>query len=466
MSQVVLAILLVALGSSTGLLPELPRLPLEQYPPELRLRVSELLARAEREPPAAPAAGALGMLLQAYDQLEPAAACYKRARTLAPEAFEWAYLDGVVREALGEHKAAVDALRDAARAQPGSLAARLKLGEALLATGDPEAAADQYGAALASHPHAPQALYGLGRVDAARGRPAAAAERYLEATRLFEAFGGAQYALALAYRDLGKEEDSRRHLALYQKHWLEAPPLDDPVLDAVRQLKGGALPHVTEGIRLGQAGDVQGSIREHEKALEEDPKLVQAHANLISLYGRLKRWDKAEEHYRAAVALGPSLADVHYDYGVVLTQQGRSRDAAEAFRKALAINPYHARAHNNLGVLLLAEGRLEDAAVQFRATIENDPTNRLARFNLGRVLVAQGRLDEAIEQFQRIVTPDDEEAPRYLYALGAAYVRAGDREKGVRYSLEAKRKAEALGQGELAASIEKDLARLAPGRRP
>ena len=455
------AALLLALG-----LPETPRLPLDQYAPGLRARVEEALARAEREPEAAQGIGSLGMLLHAYDQFEPASACYRQARALEPEAFEWAYLEGLVQEALGDHRAAVDALRGALGAQPSSLPARLKLAEILVATGDLKGAAALYEQVLTDRPQSPQAQYGLGRVEGARGRLQAAAERYLEATRRFGAYGAAEYALALAYRDLGREDDARQQLALYQKHWLDAPPLEDPVLEQVRQLKGGALEHLAEGIRLGKAGDTRGSIREHEAALQDDPKLVQAHANLISLYGRLQDWDKAEQHYRAATALRPGLADVYYDYGVALSQQDRRREAREAFQKALEINPYHSRAQGNLGALLLAEGRAEEAAGQFKASLANDPSNRLARFNLARVLVAQGRLADAILELQKILTPEDEETPRYLFALSAAYVRAGNREKGVFYGQEAKRKAEAFGQTALAATIERDLRQLSPPPRP
>src|SRR6266540_1131226 len=425
MPAVSLVAVILAVGLWEASPTELPRLPLDQYPPELRGRVAEALSRAEQEPRSASAAGALGMLLHAYDQLEPAEACYRQARRLEPRAFEWAYLEGTVEGRLGRHEAAVAALRDALRAQPAYLPARLKLAEALLATGDAAGGAALYLAILEDEPRSPQAHYGLGRVEAAR-----------------------------------------RRLALYQKYLLGDPPLEDPVLDGVRRLKEGAREHLAEGVRLGKAGDAAGAIREHERALTEDPKLVQAHANLISLYGRWERWDQVEQHYRAAVALAPGLADVHYDYGVALSQQGRPREAAEAFKKALEINPYHARAHNNLGTLLLGESRFEEAAGQFRAALENEPGFRLARFNFGRVLVAQGRLREAIEELQKIVTPEDEETPRYLYALAAAYVRAGDREKGVSYAQEARRKAEALGQAELVASIDKDLRRLAPGPTP
>jgi tetratricopeptide (TPR) repeat protein len=337
---------------------------------------------------------------------------------------------------------------------------RLKLAEVLQAAGDLQGSAALYEALVGEDAGLPHAHYGLGRVEAARGAMAAAIDRYRTATRLFEAYGAAHYALALAYRDLGRDEDAKRNLALSQKYLLDAPALDDPLMRQVKALKDDARQRLAEGVRLGKDGDLAGAVREHEKALEADPTLAQAHANLISLYGRLRRWDKVEAHYRAAVTRAPGLADVHYDYAVALGEQGRATEAAEALGRALAINPYHPRAHHNLGSLLLAQGRLEEAAAHFRAALENEPGYRLAGFNLGRVLVAQGRLREAIEVFKGIVAVDDEDTPRYLYALASAYVRAGERDTGVRYAREARDKAAARGQTDLVASIEKDLGQL------
>ena len=96
MSELWLAALLLALGSLEAPPPELPHLPVGQYPPEFRARVADALDRAERQPSAAGPTGALGMLLHAYDQLDSAAVCYQRARHLDPGAFEWAYLAGIV----------------------------------------------------------------------------------------------------------------------------------------------------------------------------------------------------------------------------------------------------------------------------------------------------------------------------------------------------------------------------------
>jgi tetratricopeptide (TPR) repeat protein len=459
-------LLLAALPAAAHGPPELPKVPLAELPAAVRERVEEAYRRAQDQPATAAAAGELAMLLHAYDQVGLAEGAYLRARALEPGSFDWAYLSGLVQMRLGRQPAAIASLQEAVRLQPGAMAARVRLAEALLAAGELDGAAAQLRSLRDDRPSLPQVHYGLGRVEAARGGAAAAAGHYEEACRLFEPYGAAHYALALAYRDLGRDEDSRRHLQLYERHRLAAPPLEDPALERVLRLKTGAGAFLSEGVRLAGAGDLEGAVREHLKALERDGQLAQAHANLISLFGRLRRWNEAEEHYRAAIALAPGRAEAHYDYGVLLAEQGRRAEAAEAFRKALALSPRYAPAHNNLGLLLEAEGRIEDAAEHYRQAAAHQAGYRTARFNLGRALVALGRPREAAAEFRQILTPEDAETPRYLFALAAALVRAGELEEGLAYARQARDKAEALGQTALVASIERDIRALEGSRPP
>jgi predicted Zn-dependent protease len=103
------------------------------------------------------------------------------------------------------------------------------------------------------------------------------------------------------------------------------------------------------------------------------------------------------------------------------------------------------------------EGKLDEAAAHYRKAIDNKPGYRAARFHLGRILVNQDKLSEAVEQFLQTLAPEDEDTPRYFYALGATYIRAGDRQKGIHYLREALKRAAALDQTRLANSIERDL---------
>jgi len=191
-----------------------------------------------------------------------------------------------------------------------------------------------------------------------------------------------------------------------------------------------------------------------------DPSIAQAHANLISLYGRVHNWARAEEHYRAVVALGFNLGDAHYDYGVLLTLQEKWSEAAAAYRLAIAVNPRHANAWNNLGQVLERLRDVQGAADAYVHAVEAEPTFRLARFNEGRMLIALGKPDEAIGELQKLTEPRDAESPRYLFALATAYVRAGHRAEGVKWASDAKALALQFGQNDLAAAIERELATL------
>jgi tetratricopeptide (TPR) repeat protein len=182
--------------------------------------------------------------------------------------------------------------------------------------------------------------------------------------------------------------------------------------------------------------------------------------NLISLYGRTGEWAKAEQQYRAVVALGFNLDEAHYDYGVLLGLQEKWALAADAYRQAIAVNPHHAEAHNNLGQILERERRFDEAAAVYRQAVESQPAFRLARFNLGRMLIALDRAGDAIVELEKLTQPRDAEAPRYLFALATAHIRAGHRDEGIKWATDARQLALEHGQRELAAAIDRELARL------
>src|SRR5439155_27368106 len=112
--------------------------------------------------------------------------------------------------------------------------------------------------------------------------------------------------------------------------------------------------------------------------------------------------------------------------------------AAEAYRQAIAINPRHAQAHNNLGQILERDRRFDEAAAAYRQAVDSQPAFRLGRFNLGRMLLALGRTGEAIVELETRTETRDAEAPRYLFALATAHVRAGHRAERIRWATDAK----------------------------
>ena len=438
----------------------LPSLAFDSFPPAAR-HVIEPAARAAAASPAdAGAVGALGRALHAWEQWSSAHDVYVRTVALAPRAFEWRYLDALVLQRLARHDDAVARLREVLALAPGFLPARVRLAEALLESGDLDASQPLFVALVGEPAARPAAEVGLGRIAAAGQAHDDAVAHFRRAVELFPELGAAHYGLALSYRALGRLDEARSALALHHQYGARWPALDDPVLATVTTLRDDAGAILQRGVRLAEAGDIDGAIAAHEAALERDPALVQAHANLISLYGRAGNWTRAEDHYRAVVRSGGAGAEPHYDYGVLLGLQQKWDLAIEAYRQALALNPMHAHAQNNLGQALEQQRKFTDAADVYRQAVQNQPGFRLARFNLARMLIALARPDEAVAELGKIVEPRDAEAPRYLFALGVAHLRAGRKDEAVKWSLEAKALALQFGQTDLAAAIDRDLAAL------
>ena len=440
--------------------PALPALALDTYPAAAREAIARVHARAEARPNDVAAVGDLGRALHAWEQWSAAHDVYSRAAALAPRAFEWRYLDAVVLQRLARHADASVRLREAVQLSPDYLPARVKLAEALLDAGALEESKTLF-VALVDEPAAtPAAEVALGRIAAAQQRHSEAIAHFQRAVTLFPELGTAHYGLALSYRALGRRDDAQRALEQHGRYGARWPALTDPVLAVVTALREDAGAILQRGVKLADAGDLEAAIAAHEAALSRDSGLTQAHANLISLYGRAGNWLKAEEHYRAAVRSGAALADVHYDYAVMLGLQGKWDLAAVAYRQALAANPLHAQAHNNLGQALERQRLVNEAAEAYRLAVESQPGFRLARFNRARMLIALAKPDAAAAELEKIVEPRDAEAPRFLFALGVAHVQAGRKDVGVKWSLEAKTLALQFGQTDLAASIDRELASL------
>ena len=448
---------------------------LQRLEPAIRERVQSAHEEANATPTDAESNGRLGMILHAYEQYETALACYQRARLLGSEshrsaapasekrvsaAWKWVYYLGFLQFGLGKETEAVGTLREAIKLNPGYLPARLKLAESFRVTGKWEESRGIYQAVLKEHPDSALVHYGLGLIESARGQVNAAIERYQKACHLFPGFGAAHYALGISYRDLGETAKAREQFSLFQRHQENRPPVEDPLLDSVDFLKSGADQHLRKGAKLKGNGHLQQALVEFKRALEADPDFAQAHAALLSTYLDLRQLSKAEEHYHAAVKSDSDMYEVHHNFGVLLTLQGKPREAAEAFRRALEINPFNANSHNNLGFALADQGVLTEAVRHFRLALENNPNLRFPHFGLGQILQRQGKHAEAIDHFLKTLTVEDEKTSLFMFSLADAYARTGNAQKAIHYAQQSKQRAAALGQTMVAENAERLLKEL------
>jgi tetratricopeptide (TPR) repeat protein len=452
-SLAVLALVGVAIRAQ-----DLPAIPLDTYPGISRGPIGRALEDARAHPGDAARIGKLGMVLQAWEQFDTAAAVYSRARALEKR-FEWFYLSGVVEARAGRQDAAVRLLTDAVALAPANLPARLALADARFDAGDTDGAAKDY-AGLTSGASAPHAHYGLGRCLAAKGDMTGALREFDEALRLFPEFGPAHYARGLALRSVGRADEAKEALVRSQQLGTRWPAVDDPALAGVRALRDDAAPHVTRGLALQKAGDDRGAIAEYEAALAANPETSAAHVNLIALYGKAQDWPRAADHYAALEKGGAVPVEAQFNYAQCLAAQRRTAEAAELLRKVIAVNPQHAGALSSLGQLAEMEGRVQEAASLYGQAAAAAPQDPVIRFNVGRMLIAERRIDDATAEPAPLRTATHPERPKFLFALATANVLAGRVADGRQLAVEARDLARARGQGALADAIDRELAKI------
>ncbi len=183
---------------------------------------------------------------------------------------------------------------------------------------------------LDAHREDAAALYGLGR--AAQGeRDWAAARDFLERALAAQPDASiVHYALGQTFRELGQEEEARRHLALAGP---DPVRFHDDALRSVEALATGSGAHLLAGGRALAIGDFETAIAEHRLATQANPESVEAALGLAFSHLRALEaapgsgaagghGDEAKAALRSAVRLAPERAYVHYTAGANLASLG------------------------------------------------------------------------------------------------------------------------------------------------
>lgn len=179
-----------------------------------------------------------------------------------------------------------------------------------------------------------------------------------------------------------------------------------------------------------QQNDQRQALAAAEKAIEMEPKNVNAHMLLGTIHQLGARWAPALEAYQKALALDPKRAEIYYLMGVVRYEMKDAAGAIELLRKALVqptyLTPHDA--HLYLGGIFLDQGKADDALTEFRKAVDVQPELGEAHNAVGYALLLKGRPEEAVEVLARAVRF----APTLVAAyrnLGVAYRQAGKRDE-------------------------------------
>ncbi|MEH6411578.1 MAG: sulfotransferase [Hyphomonas sp.] len=194
-------------------------------------------------------------------------------------------------------------------------------------------------------------------------------------------------------------------------------------------------PHVAQRLAqasaLRQAGKVAEAVTAYRAVLAEVPGLPDSWYNLGWLLRRAGDPIGALEAYDRALSLsisGPE--EVLLNKGVIYADDLLDPAKAEqAYRAALAINPRYAEARFNLSNTLEDLGDREAAAKEYRAMLEQEPDAAEPLARLANLTVVTSRDDELVERLKSALARNDLPADHCAslgFALGRLLDQVGE----------------------------------------
>ena len=169
---------------------------------------------------------------------------------------------------------------------------------------------------------------------------------------------------------------------------------------------------LNEGIELLERGLTSTQV--------EPPVLFELHYHLGNAYTRLKNFNLALEHYKAAIQqpiLSQLKLGAYNNLGNLLLSAGDLTTAKTAYETTLKIDPSFAAGHNNLGMTLKALGRMEEAIASYQKAIKLNPDYADAYQNLGVVLLKIGRVPESLSAFANAIALHESQNPAEAHRL-------------------------------------------------
>ena len=155
-----------------------------------------------------------------------------------------------------------------------------------------------------------------------------------------------------------------------------------------------------DAIEGGDFADAKAILTEAQAAAPDDPQA--AYYLGVACEG-LGETDEALVQYRKALQLDPKLLEASVNSSAILIDAGRGEEAAEIVEAALAQAPDDANLLINHALALEALGDHVGAVKAYAKAVEKSPDNVELRFGYAENLAAAGQTDAAREQFEKVL---------------------------------------------------------------
>ena len=159
---------------------------------------------------------------------------------------------------------------------------------------------------------------------------------------------------------------------------------------------------------LSDFGRLDEALDSYQGALRVRADLPDLHNDMGNTLALLGRHEDALRAYEQAIKLRPSHARAYYNRGVTLTRLGQFEEAAEAFERCLRLRLDIPEAHYGKGVAFARLSRFDEALSAFDRALALRPAFPDALFNKARTHSRLGQQTEAIEWLKQAISASPE----------------------------------------------------------
>jgi TolB-like protein/DNA-binding winged helix-turn-helix (wHTH) protein/Tfp pilus assembly protein PilF len=181
------------------------------------------------------------------------------------------------------------------------------------------------------------------------------------------------------------------------------------------------------------------AIKFANKALELDDTLSEAYSARATAECYYEfDWAAADRDFRRAIALDPSSASAHHQYGEYFTSVGKGERAIAELKIARELDPLSLPLFSTIGRMYREAHQYDEAAKQCKQSLVLDPNFSMGHWCLGQVYLAKRQYAEATSELLR--ANELGTTPLIVCDLGCAYAASGKRTeaRAILNSLESK----------------------------
>lgn len=165
-------------------------------------------------------------------------------------------------------------------------------------------------------------------------------------------------------------------------------------------------------------------------AIEENPRLIEAHMGMGHIYRERDDFSKAKRSYRNAADIEPTSFDAQYHLGLMHQLLGEMPQAVRAYLLALAVDADDFAANQNLAAAYLQTGKPAEAIPYAQRAAQIQPDHQGAWSNLATAYRLAGEYDLAVQAYREALELGDLQQP-ILIGLASSHLRLGNFDRAI-----------------------------------